>query len=398
MGSAAEAEAQRRVILAAIALKRFHLREGCYPKSLAELTPTLLPNPLVDFIDGQPLRYRPVDAGHFVVYSIGLDGADNGGISPQLKTGGPFSLGAYQAEEYQSPAAKAADIIWPTPASVGEMAAFAEAKKMEAATQAADMEDRQAAAHWDFTERRQRGAERLLADNPSGVTNGVMYQGRLLVSLLRNREAARTNKLSLAELLTLHPITTGDEPETVSFEVPLAFDALAKVGSLQLLVDPMNESDSEGGVGAIQFECKRAGNGNCLIAWSTLYECPGLHALQVWLELNEPDESGSEICGPLLRATVTNLCQFTPACAGYDPEVGAIFHAKLEDQNGRYVIDMTDTNGVHLKTISGTTTNGVVKERWNLFDERAIKFTNGAFNCIFDLTLPDSGRRQRLRL
>lgn len=397
VGCAAEVEAQRRVLIAAIALKRFHLREGKYPKSIAELSPSVVTQPLMDFVDGKPLRYRLMDNEHFILYSIGLDGVDNGGMSPLAKKDDPSAPEEYGPDSFPSLSRKAGDLLWPAPASAGEISTHKELKRAEDAARTAAAEDQEAAAHWDFTEHRQTGAERLLAENPAGVTNGVMYKGRPLTNMLRNRTATGTNKLSLAEMLTLHPVLTGDEPETVTFEAPLAFDSVNKVGRLSLIVDPVSAPDSYDDESAVQFECKRATNGNCRITWSTFYECPGVHALRLDLELNEPDESSARIFGPLGRATVTNLCQFTPACVSFDPENGAIFHARLEEQNGRYVIDMTDTNGVHLKTITGNTTNGIIKEHWDLMDERGQKFTNDFFNCLFDLTLPESGRRQKLR-
>ena len=78
LGRSAEAETQRRIIIAALALERYRGRHGSYPKSLQELIPELLQTPLRDFMDGQPLRYRLADGNHFVLYSIGLDCIDNG--------------------------------------------------------------------------------------------------------------------------------------------------------------------------------------------------------------------------------------------------------------------------------------------------------------------------------
>jgi hypothetical protein len=216
--------------------------------------------------------------------------------------------------------------------------------------------------------------------------------------LLRNENGGSTNKLSLTEMLTPAQVISGEEPQAVTFEASISFEQLAKLGQLHLFVDPANESDSDVGCYAIQSECKRATNGNCLVTWNTIFECPGIHAVQMGLELNAPDESTSGIFGPLLPVTVSNLCQFSAACAAYDLETGALFHAKLPEQNGSYVIEMSDTNGTHLKTISGSTTNGLIKAHWDLVDERAVRFTNGVFNCIFNLTLPDSGRSQKLRL
>ena len=76
---AAEAETLRRLAVTALALQRFRLFRGNYPEALDELVPALLPQRPIDFMDGKPLRYRPTDGNHFVLYSVGLDCIDDGG-------------------------------------------------------------------------------------------------------------------------------------------------------------------------------------------------------------------------------------------------------------------------------------------------------------------------------
>jgi len=62
----------------ALAIERYRLATGAPPKQLADLVPQFLDKLPVDPYDGQPLRYERLDPG-FVVYSIGNDGADDGG-------------------------------------------------------------------------------------------------------------------------------------------------------------------------------------------------------------------------------------------------------------------------------------------------------------------------------
>jgi hypothetical protein len=83
LGRAAEAEARRRLLMAAIALERYRIRHSGYPKTLQELVPELLQSPPVDFMDGKPLRYRLGEDGRFVLYSVGLDCVDDGGKLPR---------------------------------------------------------------------------------------------------------------------------------------------------------------------------------------------------------------------------------------------------------------------------------------------------------------------------
>jgi hypothetical protein len=71
--------------LAACALERYWLAHSNYPDTLAELVPTYLDKVPLDIIDGQPLRYRRTENGRFTLYSIGLDGKDDGGKSVDPK-------------------------------------------------------------------------------------------------------------------------------------------------------------------------------------------------------------------------------------------------------------------------------------------------------------------------
>ena len=127
-GQATEAEARRRLLITAIALERYHGRHGAYPQSLQALVPELLQYTPIDFMDGQPLRYRLTEDGHFVLYSVGMDCADNGGEMRrprrrELDYQGSPDFGAGQ----QGP-----DLVWPRPASEAEV----QAQKEEEARQA----------------------------------------------------------------------------------------------------------------------------------------------------------------------------------------------------------------------------------------------------------------------
>jgi hypothetical protein len=74
-----EAEAGRQLVVTAIALRRYQLKFGGAPERLEELVSEFLPAVPVDPADGQPLRYRADSAGGFTLYSVGEDGADDGG-------------------------------------------------------------------------------------------------------------------------------------------------------------------------------------------------------------------------------------------------------------------------------------------------------------------------------
>jgi len=113
----ARAETQRRMVIAAIALKRFHLRHGRYPEKLSALVPEFLPAVPADFMDGQPLRYRLNADGTYTLYSIGDDGKDDGG-DPRPKETIRSHWWMYGR-----------DWVWPRPATPQEVKAAEDAEQ-----------------------------------------------------------------------------------------------------------------------------------------------------------------------------------------------------------------------------------------------------------------------------
>ena len=91
LGSYAEkvAHGQTAVNLArvAIALERYRLAHGEYPETLDALTPQFMEKVPHDIIGGQPLHYRLTNDGQFVLYSVGWNERDDGGV---IVLDGPF--------------------------------------------------------------------------------------------------------------------------------------------------------------------------------------------------------------------------------------------------------------------------------------------------------------------
>jgi hypothetical protein len=71
----------------AIALERHRLAYGQFPETLAALTPQFLAKLPHDVINGQPLKYRRTDDGGFILYSVGWNETDDGGIVALTKGG-----------------------------------------------------------------------------------------------------------------------------------------------------------------------------------------------------------------------------------------------------------------------------------------------------------------------
>ena len=79
------AVARLRSARVALAIQRYRLAAGAPPDKLADLVPAYLETVPKDPFDGNELRYRELDAGGFVVYSIGEDLSDDGGKEQQRR-------------------------------------------------------------------------------------------------------------------------------------------------------------------------------------------------------------------------------------------------------------------------------------------------------------------------
>jgi hypothetical protein len=64
----------------ACALERYRLANGQFPETLAALTPRFISRAPNDVITGQPYKYRRADDGQFILYSVGWNEKDDGGV------------------------------------------------------------------------------------------------------------------------------------------------------------------------------------------------------------------------------------------------------------------------------------------------------------------------------
>jgi hypothetical protein len=101
-------DAWNRVMVTAIALKRFHLKHERWPERLVDLVPEFLPEIPVDWMDAHPLRYRLNPDGTFLLYSVGADGVDDGGNAESTRRANSNWM---QTEDY----------VWPQPAAPEEV-------------------------------------------------------------------------------------------------------------------------------------------------------------------------------------------------------------------------------------------------------------------------------------
>jgi len=71
-----------------LAVERYRLQHGELPGSLSELVPEFLEEVYLDPFDGKPLRYVLRPEGGYMIYCIGEDGVDNGGVDMSHKVTG----------------------------------------------------------------------------------------------------------------------------------------------------------------------------------------------------------------------------------------------------------------------------------------------------------------------
>jgi hypothetical protein len=80
--------ARRDLVLCAIAARQYQHKQGELPASLAALVPEFLPAVPADPFDGKPLRMIATEEG-LVLYSIGRDQKDDGGLESGQRSGEP---------------------------------------------------------------------------------------------------------------------------------------------------------------------------------------------------------------------------------------------------------------------------------------------------------------------
>lgn len=123
IGSAVERtlriEAARRVLVTAIALKRFQLRNGHWPQTLYEMAPEFLASVPIDPYDGKPLRYHLNADGTFLLYCVGDDGVDDGGDPTQPPGIKNTTIPYWQYGHVR-------DWVWPQPATAAEIQKYYE--------------------------------------------------------------------------------------------------------------------------------------------------------------------------------------------------------------------------------------------------------------------------------
>jgi hypothetical protein len=100
-------------------------------------------------------------------------------------------------------------------------------------------------------------------------------------------------------------------------------------------------------------------------------------------------------CSPFL---VLRMAKFVAAAA--DTALIAPGPTAVSSSSVRLSRPLTLSAGLsplHVRTLSGSTTNGVIITHWDLKDEQARRRTNNEYATMLQITLPDAGRAQSLK-
>ena len=214
------------------------------------------------------------------------------------------------------------------------------------------------------------------------------YQDLPISQWIQTKTSLDTNRLSLANLLTLRQVSSGDEPDIVNFEVPINYD-LFQSNECNLGLGSLNKDGDY--VECCLYDCERATDGNCLLSWNTTYDSPGKHHLRARLICEERmlNDASITVIGPMLPFNSTNVLQFFESSSMFDSNSVPLV-AKLIEQVATFKIEITTAEGKHLKTIAGSTTNGWINLEWNLIGDDGKNFKGDTMNTKFTVTYPDS--------
>ena len=234
-------------------------------------------------------------------------------------------------------------------------------------------------------------------DAYNSVYDDVDLSGNGLVG--RVKKALGLNPLDPNNPFTLKQIITGDEPDIITFEIPISYNLLTNVGGLNLNIN---------GVDATLEEIDPATNGHCLLVWNSTYEPPlRQHLLQAQIMLNgvgAPSTAKLSGMGQLITFYSSNVVQFFESGSMFDDN-GAYLDARLpsqyDGQTVSYTIQLNDPSTsppTPIKTIIGSTSSGMIQEDWDLtYDDGTTHFTGDAVDAVFTVTFPDSTSSLALR-
>ncbi|MEI8042377.1 MAG: immunoglobulin domain-containing protein, partial [Verrucomicrobiota bacterium] len=217
-------------------------------------------------------------------------------------------------------------------------------------------------------------------DPTNSVYDDIDLSGNGLVG--RIKKALGVQPFDTSNPLALSPLLTGEEPDIVTFEVPVSYDAVIASGTLSL---------SMNGAGVTLADCTRATNGNCLLSFNADFDPAGLHYLSA--TFRSAAEPGSphpaSTAGGLVQPFCSsNSVQFWVNASMFD-DAGAFLDAKLFVQQADYTIDLYDpstTPRTHIMSITNSTSSGMIQEDWGTTNADGTAFTGTTVQAVFSVT------------
>jgi plastocyanin len=239
----------------------------------------------------------------------------------------------------------------------------------------------------------------LLVETVTGITDSTnsVYDD---IDLSGNGLVGRVKKvLGLSPFQTSNPLQliqtfTGEEPDIATFDVPTAYALVTNGGALHLSLN---------GVDATADSCIAATNGSCRLQWETTFDKPIQHYAQARIKLSGygADVTVLSGAGPLVTLYSSNVLQFAEAGSMFDDN-GAYLDAQLPCPDSIYTIDLYDpstTPATLIKSITNSTSTGLIREDWDLTDSTGTNhFTGDTVEAVFNVILLDPGTNTHKRI
>ncbi|MGO8681702.1 MAG: hypothetical protein ACLQU6_12385 [Limisphaerales bacterium] len=215
-------------------------------------------------------------------------------------------------------------------------------------------------------------------------------QGHNMVQWL---QILRANTNSTENPLKLVQMIYDKKFEVISAEVAMAYnllkehDFLGENGQFNLIINGRS----------LSTYCSRATNGDCLCEFDNNVLNPGTNQIQVAFSIFKMDQP-LYATGPITEFVSSNICRVNEHVTIDHFKGVAILWADLSIPNAIFNIELLDTNGNHIKIISGVTTNGVINERWDLIGDSGYKYTNDPINAVYHVMISNSPSETKTQL
>ena len=188
------------------------------------------------------------------------------------------------------------------------------------------------------------------------------------------------------ELRILH-IINNVESGLVTVDVPLSYDLLidhdflGRNGQLDLTINGQ----------ACLISNRRASDGDCLFDFNNDSLDFGTNWIQMVFFIKNFSNRDRPLYaeGPISQFNSSNFCRIDHFFLDFTTN-GLILYSKVAFSNASYNIELLSTDGFHIKTISGFTTNGIIDERWNLTDAQGAKYPYQSVKAVYRISCTNS--------